>query len=91
MSQLQKIILGIVLGVVFPLILVGIINLLLIAFDKYLTTEIFESSILFGVGVNAILIWFVFKEKKEPIGRGMIVSSFFIFIYWAIRFMVLEN
>lgn len=91
MSQIQKILVGIVLGVIFPLIVVGIINIVLIAFDKYLTTEIFQSSLLLGVGVNALLIWFIFKGKREPIGRGMMVSSFFIFVYWAVRFMLLEN
>lgn len=89
-EQTKKIIIGFVLGIIFPILVVGLINLGLVLFNKYLTTEIFQSTLLFGIGVNAILVWFFFKGKRELMGRGMMISSFFIFIYWVIQFMLLE-
>lgn len=91
LTQIQKTFIGIALGIAIPLVTIGIINIILVMVNKYLTTSVFQASLLFGIGINAILVWFVMKGKKENFGRGMMVSSFFIFVYWVVRFMLLEN
>lgn len=91
MKKSKNLWVGILIGVVLPFLLVGIINLALIAFNKYLTEGIFAASLLLGVGVNILVIRTKYKNSKSFTPNGIMISSMFIFIYWAVRFMLLEN
>ena len=91
MKKSKNIWIGILIGIVLPFALVGAINLGLVAFSHYLTEGIFAASLLLGVGLNVLVIRIWFKEANNRMPNGIMISSMFIFIYWAIRFILLEN
>lgn len=82
---------GIILGGALPFIIVGIINLLLVLWGKYLDENIYQAALLLGVGVNALFIRYFFRKNKDFTSRGIMVSSMLIFIYWVIRFTLLDK
>ena len=89
MKKTGNIWLGVILGVVIPFLIVGLINLGLFIFDKNFPTEVFQASLLLGVGINAILIRVFFKRNKDFTSRGIMISSMLIFIYWVIMFVLI--
>jgi hypothetical protein len=89
MKKTGNIWLGVILGVVIPFFIVGLINLGLFIFDKNFPTEVFQASLLLGVGINAILIRVFFKRNKDFTSRGIMISSMLIFIYWVIMFVLI--
>lgn len=82
---------GILIGVIIPLIVVLLINLVLILFGKYLTEDIFQSSLLLGIGINALSLAFFFKKNKDVLSRGVMISSMLMFLFWVVRFILTEN
>lgn len=91
MKKSKNLWIGILIGATLPFILVGLINLGLITFNHYLTEGIFAASLLLGVGLNILIIRIWFKKSNSFIPNGIMISSMFIFIYWAIRFLLSEN
>jgi ABC-type spermidine/putrescine transport system permease subunit II len=91
MKKSKNLWIGILIGIVLPFTLVGVINLALVAFNHYLTEGIFAASLLLGVGLNVLVIRIWFKQTNSHTPNGIMISSMFIFIYWVIRFMSLEN
>ena len=89
MKKTGNIWLGVILGVVIPFFIVGLINLGLFIFDKNFPTEVFQASLLLGVGINAILIRVFFKRNNDFTSRGIMISSMLIFIYWVIMFVLI--
>ena len=91
MKKSKNLLIGVLTGIVLPFVFVGLINLGLIAFNYYLTEGIFAASLLLGVGLNILVIRIWFKKSNSHLPNGIMISSMFIFIYWAVRFLLLEN
>ena len=62
--------------------------LIFYVFDKRINSEVLMSGILFGIGINALIVRKLFKENKDYLGRGILVSSFFYFLFWVIKFII---
>lgn len=79
---------GVLIGLIIPLMFLGLLYLFFFAFEKKITTDVLMSGILFGIGLNALVIRSFFKKDKDYLSRGVMISSFFYAIFWVLKFMV---
>ncbi len=78
----KEIIKGILMGVIIPLVLLGLIYAVFILFDRRITDQVIGSTLLLGLGLNALYIRFLFKKDKDYTSRGVMISSFVYFFIW---------
>ncbi|MDB9702188.1 hypothetical protein OAA49_01795 [Flavobacteriales bacterium] len=79
---------GVLVGAIIPILFVCFLYLLFYVFDKRINTEVLMSGILFGIGINALIVRKLFKEDKDYLGRGILIASFFYFLFWVIKFII---
>lgn len=79
---------GALLGIAIPMIFIGLLYLIFLIFEKKINTEVVMSGILFGIGLNALLVRRLFKNDKDYMGRGILLASFLFFIIWVVKFIL---
>ena len=84
----KKIGLGVIVGTIIPIIVFGLIYLLFSVNNQVMTIEVESSALLFGLGINALTTWFLFRKNKEYFGRGIMISTFIYFIIWVFKFVL---
>jgi len=82
----KKIGIGILVGIIFPIITVAIIYLISNSMNRVMNENIQSSGLLLGLGVNALATWFLFKKNQEYIGRGIMLATFVYFIIWVLKY-----
>ena len=76
------------MGIIIPLILLGIIYLIFFFSGVRITGQVIGSTILLGLGLNALYIRFLFKKDKDYISRGVMISSFVYFFVWLYMYIL---
>ena len=84
----KKIGYGVIVGGLIPILIYGLIMFLFFNYNQKMTVEVESSALLFGLGINAITTWFLFRKNKEYFGRGIMISTFIYFIIWVIKFVL---
>ena len=79
---------GVIMGIIIPLSLLCIIYSIFLLFDRQITSQVIESTILLGLGLNALYIRFLFKKDKDYSSRGVMISSFVYFFVWLYLFVI---
>ena len=79
---------GVIMGIIIPLSLLCIIYSIFLFFDRQITSQVIESTILLGLGLNALYIRFLFKKDKDYSSRGVMISSFVYFFVWLYLFVI---
>ena len=86
----KQISIGTVLGLLITAIFVAIIYLVFIVFycEKNITDQVISSGLLFGLGLNALLMRFYFKKDKDYRARGIMLASFAFFLFIVVKYMM---
>lgn len=79
---------GALIGIVIPMTFIGLLYLVFLIFERKINTEVIMSGILFGIGLNALLVRRLFKKDKDYMGRGILLASFLFFIIWVVKFIL---
>ena len=82
----KKIGIGAIVGILIPIIIMGSIYLVFNLNNKVMNEEVQSSALLFGLGINALTTWLLFRKNKEYIGRGIMLATFIYFIIWVLKF-----
>ncbi|MEN8927230.1 MAG: hypothetical protein ABF242_04170 [Flavobacteriales bacterium] len=86
--MIKEIFKGIVEGLLIPLLFIGALYLVFYVFEKTITDQVVSSALLFGIGLNALLMRFYFKKDKDYPARGIMIASFGWFIFLVLKFFV---
>lgn len=79
---------GALIGIVIPVTFIGLLYLVFLIFERKINTEVIMSGMLFGIGLNALLVRRLFKKDKDYMGRGILLASFLFFIIWVVKFIL---
>lgn len=84
----KQISIGTAIGLLIPAIFVAILYIVFFVFEKKMTNQVISSGLLFGLGLNALLMRFYFKKDKDYRARGIMLASFAFFLFIVIKFMM---
>ena len=84
----KEILKGVVIGLVIPFLFVAILYLVFFLFEKRITNQVIGSALLFGLGLNALVLRRLFKKDSDYMSRGVMISSFLYFFIWLYQFVL---
>ena len=79
---------GAIIGLLIPLLFVGLLYLGFYLFDKTITEQVLSSGLLFALGINALVMRFYFKKERDYPARGIMLASFVCFIFLVVKFVM---
>lgn len=84
----KEILKGSILGILFPFLFVAMLYLVFYLFDKRITDQVVGSGLLFGLGLNALLLRRCFSKNNDYMARGVMISSFIYFFIWLYKYVL---
>ena len=78
---------GTIIGLLIPIGFVAILYLVFYLFEKNITEQVVSSGLLFGIGMNALLMRYYFKKDKDYPARGIMIASFICFIFLVVQYL----
>ncbi|GEM_PF-4693007 len=84
----KEILTGSILGILFPFLFVAMLYLVFYLFDKRITDQVVGSGLLFGLGLNALLLRRCFRKNNDYMARGVMISSFIYFFIWLYKYVL---
>lgn len=84
----KEILKGSILGILFPFLFVAMLYLVFYLFDKRITDQVVGSGLLFGLGLNALLLRRCFRKNNDYMARGVMISSFIYFFIWLYKYVL---
>ena len=79
---------GAAIGLLIPIVFVAILYLVFYLFDKVISDQVMSSSLLFAIGLNALVMRYYFKKNNDYMARGIMLASFICFIFLAVKYII---
>jgi len=84
----KEIIKGTLFGILLPFLFVAFLYLIFYLFEKRITDQVVGSGLLFGLGLNTLLLRRCFKRDQDFMARGVMISSFIYFFIWLYKYVL---
>lgn len=87
MLEKDKMITGILIGILLPVVLYALFYFIMQVSGIYVTETLSEKTILFLIGINAFFMrHFMVKREQDQIGKGILIVTFLGAIVYVIYY-----